>query len=885
MTRSHAPLTRWWIVASALLLAALSTPSSADPPARAARLSYVSANASFSPAGSDEWLQARINRPLWIGDRVWTGEGRAELQIGGASLRLAPRTLLRVLNFDNRIAQFELAEGTVALHVRLLDRDDTIEIDTPTLAFVVRDEGDYRLDVELDRTAVGVRRGEADVYGTSVAYRIDQREQFVFYDPDLRDYDVGPLERRDAFDRWARERASREDASVSARYVSPELVGYADLDAYGDWRVDATYGNVWIPRVAADWAPYRYGHWSWVDPWGWTWIADAPWGFASAHYGRWARIGGTWAWVPGPRDVRPVYAPALVAWVGGDDFSLSVSAGRTRGVAWFPLAPGEVWRPPYDVSREYFTRVNVTNTFVDQTQVINIYESRGARRDRDYRYRNAVAAVTAVPVETLVRGRPVQQNVVQVNNNVIVNAPVVAAAPAQPTVQSFVGAAPRSQARPPAEAVRKPVIARTAPPAAAVPTPQDRMAIVQSQGRPVDRATLERIAQPQQQPRQQGAPAPGALPVLPPTQAPAGQAEAGRVAPNQLRANVRVVEPQAAPKPPPPSQAGGGDQRRQPRAASPAEQPQAPGAPQAQSPPPAAGGAARAPAETRARGSVQEDAPRAPSAAMPPGQGNRAPAGPAKDAERQTPPGQAGRAPAAQGSDAERGTPPARVDRAPAARERDAERAAGRRSPAAGAPSSGAAADDADRPAARNAPASPARGPSAAPAAPVAPAIAPRSDEDAAPARERGARRAPVEAAPQGATPRGPAAAEGNASPPAARESPARPTPTQSGPARGTPDESRAQPSRPPQAAAPAARAPVEDTRRAPAPDASPPRGPEGPRAAKPQGARPDASAAPAGAERRTPPAAKGESRRGDDDEDAPGKGKGRDRDERGNKG
>ena len=34
-----------------------------------------------------------------------------------------------------------------------------------------------------------------------------------------------------------------------------------------------------------------------------------------------------WGWIPGPREVRPVYAPALVVFVGG-----GMAAGSTVGV-------------------------------------------------------------------------------------------------------------------------------------------------------------------------------------------------------------------------------------------------------------------------------------------------------------------------------------------------------------------------------------------------------------------------------------------------------------------------------------------------------------------------------------------------------------------------
>ena len=111
------------------------------------------------------------------------------------------------------------------------------------------------------------------------------------------------------------------------------MVGYEDLGQNGVWSEAPEYGPVWRPRsVEIGWAPYRYGRWAWVEPWGWTWIDDAPWGFAPFHYGRWAMAGGVWVWVPGRMvvGVRPVYAPALVAFVGTSRFGVA---------AWFPLGP------------------------------------------------------------------------------------------------------------------------------------------------------------------------------------------------------------------------------------------------------------------------------------------------------------------------------------------------------------------------------------------------------------------------------------------------------------------------------------------------------------------------------------------------------------------
>ena len=134
------------------------------------------------------------------------------------------------------------------------------------------------------------------------------------------------------------------------------------------------YGYAWYPRVAAGWAPYRNGHWAWIDPWGWTWVDDAPWGFAPFHYGRWAFLRGGWGWIPSRDRTRHVYAPALVAFVGGNGLSRSVGPGPEVG--WLPLGPGEVYAPAYHVSPTYFSQVNVTNTRINNSvNITNVYNN------------------------------------------------------------------------------------------------------------------------------------------------------------------------------------------------------------------------------------------------------------------------------------------------------------------------------------------------------------------------------------------------------------------------------------------------------------------------------------------------------------------------------
>ena len=294
--RCNLSVCRLFAFVAGVAVLAFSGWAGADPPSRVARLGYMTGAVSFSPAGESDWVQAAVNRPLTTGDRLWADAGaRAEIQIGGAMIRMNGGTGVSVLNLDDRVAQLQLTQGTLNVRVRRLEPDQVFEVDTPNLAFTLRQPGEYRIAVDPDgnATTIVVRKGQGEVYGEGAAYVIDSRQPYRFTGTGLREYQYVDAPRLDEFDRWSSDRDRSYDNSVSARYVSQDVVGYQDLDANGTWRADATYGNVWFPnRVAADWAPYRDGHWAWIDPWGWTWVDDAPWGFAVSHYGRWTNLRG-----------------------------------------------------------------------------------------------------------------------------------------------------------------------------------------------------------------------------------------------------------------------------------------------------------------------------------------------------------------------------------------------------------------------------------------------------------------------------------------------------------------------------------------------------------------------------------------------------------------
>ena len=306
---------------------------------------------------------------------------------------LASRTAFQFLNLNDRNVQVKLTEGTLSIHLRELQQDETFEVDTPNVAFVLLRPGDYRIDADPDAqtTLVTVRAGaraRAPAEGQSFGLRAGEQARVT--GEESVGYDIQPAPAPDGWDRWCMDRTNRENQSVSARYVSRDVIGYEDLDQYGSWSTAPDYGPVWIPRtMPVGWAPYRYGHWAWIEPWGWTWVDDAPWGFAPFHYGRWAYFGGSWAWVPGPvavrgagpMMVRPVYSPALVAWVGGAHWGVSVAIGGGGPVGWVPLGPREVYVPAYHASPNYITRVNTNNTVINNVNVTNIYNTN--ERDED----------------------------------------------------------------------------------------------------------------------------------------------------------------------------------------------------------------------------------------------------------------------------------------------------------------------------------------------------------------------------------------------------------------------------------------------------------------------------------------------------------------------
>lgn len=350
----------------ALVLAAVAAHAQgqADPPGRVGLLNYNEGSVALSPAGDTEWLDAPANRPLTQGDRLWTDKGsRAEVHAGAIALRLDGQTHAGFLALDTRLTRLQVAQGSVQVRLRELLEGDDLQLDTPNLSFRALQAGDYRIDVDpaSGTTRVTVHAGTAMAYGDGgQSLPLGGGQQIMFRGRALGQVGAQEAPPLDAFDRWAGERDRREDQSISARYLPRDVTGYLELDSHGKWSRDPALGPIWIPGfVDAGWAPYRQGRWDSIAPWGWTWIDDAKWGFATSHYGRWSVVGARWAWVPGRLPSRPLYSPALVGFAGNVAASGNVRLASGRlGVAWFPLAPGEAWKPGFQASPVYVSNVN-----------------------------------------------------------------------------------------------------------------------------------------------------------------------------------------------------------------------------------------------------------------------------------------------------------------------------------------------------------------------------------------------------------------------------------------------------------------------------------------------------------------------------------------------
>ncbi len=458
------------LLAGMFLLAPAGFADAAD--ARVARVSYVVGDVSYQRGDDEGWNGLRVNTPLVTGDSFYAPEGgRAEVVLGnGVVVRVDGGTQLDLVNNTRDIAQLGLTSGILDIRGRSFARGFTLEVDTPSAAVTILEPGRYRVEVGDRVTTYSVERGGMSLAIGGQQLDVREGESLELEDTEPPSYGYGRLAGPTPFQGWCEERDSRIERSASARYVNADVVGYEDLDDHGSWRVSRGYGRVWVPsRMPQGWAPYQSGRWIWQDPYGWTWVSYESWGWAPYHYGRWVYADNYWGWVPPPprgyrgpsaiMDLQPVYAPALVAFVGGKNWGVSLSIGGPA-IGWVPLAPAEhyyyPWQPAPRVTNNY-TNISVNN------------------------------AVTVVNYNTFATGavRPIRVDRAQIERAPVIGFTAAGVVPGRGSLVVAPDRNPGPRAIPRAT-VERPLAARLVPPPRPQPFAQ-KVVEIEKTGRPVAR--------------------------------------------------------------------------------------------------------------------------------------------------------------------------------------------------------------------------------------------------------------------------------------------------------------------------------------------------------------------------------------------------------------
>ncbi len=370
-------------------------PTAGDPPARVGRVARIGGTVSFHTADADHWEPATLNEPVTSGNAFWTQPGASsDLEIGSARIVLDQTSEFTVDQLDDQNFVATASQGRMYLRLRNIAPGETNTIRTPRGTVVIGAPGQYEIvvgDTETP-TLVTVHEGAATITGPGVGLSIGEHQTAQVSGGD----NFSGLVVAEVTDNFMQGQLDREHPPRAYGNVAPppvvqQMTGYEAVADTGVWDETPDYGRIWYPPVETGWAPYRDGHWAFVAPWGWTWVDDAPWGFAPFHYGRWVQYHDRWGWIPVAPGVyvesRPVYSPALVAFVGAG-VGVAVGLGIAAAVGWIPLGPREVYRPPYRVSPGYMQRVNVTN--VTNITTINNYNGNAPGN-----YVNAHAATMA----------------------------------------------------------------------------------------------------------------------------------------------------------------------------------------------------------------------------------------------------------------------------------------------------------------------------------------------------------------------------------------------------------------------------------------------------------------------------------------------------------
>ncbi len=338
-----------------------------EPPARVGRLSRVQGSVAFRQSPEEEWTPAVANTALVAGNALYTEPGaRAAIQVNQIGIAIEGGTDLQIARLDDEGLIATLPRGSLDIQATGLLDQERIEVVTAQGRLATGRDGRYLIDAGAPIDAPGGFRPArfSVLAGEAVVIIAEGIEQPLGAGQMLTLTEQGPVLGRIAAPpplvAWAGGLGGK--ATRGTPVAARQMTGAEDLGRYGRWESAPEYGDIWYPTVEAGYVPYRDGRWVWRHPWGWTWLDERPWGFAPFHYGRWVQVGPRWGWAPRPvtyveeawRPRRPVWAPALVAFVG-----VAALGQRGPGVGWVPLGPREAYYPAFRASPIYVRNVNL----------------------------------------------------------------------------------------------------------------------------------------------------------------------------------------------------------------------------------------------------------------------------------------------------------------------------------------------------------------------------------------------------------------------------------------------------------------------------------------------------------------------------------------------
>ena len=409
--------------------AAAAAPTPA-PSARVGRVSLAAGKVEFRGPGKSPWSPAAVNDPVATGAALRTDpQGRAEIRVGADTIDLDGGTEIAVAKLDLSIAEIAVEHGRIDLDIRDFGADESVQIDSRRGGLWLLRAGRYDIDTGGGDRPVRIAAftGSARFVAAGANIEIEAGDRVVLSA-------AGPVDpiteaaSGDEFAEWCGARAVDDSKLAAPYFISREMTGYAALDAAGRWRATAKNGEIWVPQAPpSDWAPYRNGHWRWLPPWGWSWVDDQPWGFATSHYGRWLFADGKWSWAPGVMTPHPVWAPAVVAYLGTPGVELSYADGPGPAIAWFPLAPAEIYWPSYTGDLDYIRAINRSNV-ADMGLIRISKDAEPPAEIANAHFANREFA-SVVPRPVFVTGQPVAGSLVKIPDERLRDAPAIMGSP------------------------------------------------------------------------------------------------------------------------------------------------------------------------------------------------------------------------------------------------------------------------------------------------------------------------------------------------------------------------------------------------------------------------------------------------------------------------